>query len=357
MLFHQKMQITDQIPGRTAFFNNEAWLYFSGTAYLGLSQHTDYQNLIIEGLRQYGTHFGGSRLSNLRLQIFEEAENALANWTGAEAALNISSGTLAGQLVVKTLKNAGKFYFAPAVHPALFGEGDYSELNFENWSQFVLEEAQRFKNPMVLFSNTLDPLKARQFDFTWVQQLPKEIPITLVLDDSHGIGVTGTRGAGIFSTLKVPENVELIVIVSLGKALSIPGGVILGKADFIQKIWQSPYFGGASPVNPAFLYAFLQASNLYEQQQQILFRNVDFFKTATESLNLFQSFDSYPVFYTPKNALGDFLKSHKVLISSFPYPTAQSEHITRIVLNAAHTQEDLDELADLLKRFLNLQSH
>ncbi len=354
--FYQQMFITDTIPGRTAIFNNEEWLYFSGTSYLGLSQSADFQNLIIEGLQKYGANFGGSRLSNIRLQIFEAAENHLANWTGAEAALTISSGTLAGQLVVKTLQNQGKFYFAPGVHPALFGEGDYSNLNFNHWTQFILEEAQNLKSPLILFSNTLDPLKAKSFDFDWIQNLPNRIPITIVLDDSHGIGITGKGGAGIFSTLQTPENVELIVVASLGKALSIPGGVILGSKSFIQKIWGSPYFGGASPVAPAYLHAFLQAKELYQNQRQILFRNIEYFKTLTNSLHLFQTIDHYPVFYTPENNVADFFKQHKILISSFPYPTAQSEHITRIVLNAAHIKADLIELIDLLKTFVALQN-
>lgn len=347
------MFITNSIPGRTAIFNNEEWLYFSGTSYLGLSQNVDFQNLIIEGIQIYGANFGGSRLSNLRLQIFEEAENKLAKWTGSEAALTISSGTLAGQLVVKTLRNSGKFYFAPGVHPALFGEGEYSNLDFNNWTQFILEETPHLKSPIVLFSNTLDPLKAKQFDFSWIQRLPNNIPITIVLDDSHGIGITGKNGAGIFSSLKTPKNVELIVIASLGKALSIPGGVILGTKDFIQKIWQRPYFGGASPISPAYLYAFLQAKELYKNQRQILFRNIEYFKTATETFHLFQTFDQYPVFYTSQNALADFLQHHKVLISSFPYPTAESERITRVVLNAAHTQEDLIILIQYLLEFFD----
>ncbi len=350
------MQITNQIPGRTAFFNQEEWLYFSGTSYLGLSQNIDFQNFIIEGIQRYGAHFGGSRLSNIRLQIFEEAEDQLVSWTGAAAALTVSSGTLGGQLVVKILENGGKFYFAPGVHPALFGEGDYSESNFEDWTHFVIEEAHRSKVPLLLLSNTLDPLKARRFDFNWLQQLPNNIPITLILDDSHGIGITGKDGAGVFSTIQVPENVELIVIASLGKALSIPGGVILGNKPFIQKIWQSSYFGGASPANPAYLQAFLQAQELYQQQRQILFRHIAHFKTETESLNLFHSFEAYPVFYTPDHQVANFLKQHKALISSFPYPTAQSEHITRVVLNAAHTEADLLQLIAFLKRFVALQN-
>lgn len=350
------MFITETIPGRTAIFNNEEWRYFSGTSYLGLSQNADFHHLIIEGLQKYGANFGGSRLSNIRLQIFEAAENHLAKWTGAEAALTISSGALAGQLVVKTLQNQGKFYFAPGVHPALFGEGDYSNLSFDHWTQFILEEAQNLKSPLILFSNTLDPLKAKSFDFDWIQQLPNHIPITIVLDDSHGFGITGESGAGILPALQIPENVEVIVVASLGKALSISGGVILSSKTFIQQIWQSPYFGGASPIAPAYLHAFLQAKELYKKQRQILFHNIEYFKKATHSLDLFQTFDNYPVFYTLQNDLATFLQQHKILISSFSYPTAQSEHITRIVLNAAHISADLIELIDLLKTFVALQN-
>ncbi len=344
---------TDQTPGRTVRLGAEEWLYFSGTSYLGLSQNTDFQGLIFDGIRRYGANFGGSRRSNLQFPVFEQAEDYLAKWLSAEAALTLSSGTLAGQLAVKALQNSGKFYFAPDVHPALFGEGDYADASFEQWAGYILEEAQRGE-PMVLFANALDPLRARQPDFSWLLELRRDTSVTLVLDDSHGLGITGREGAGVLSTLFVPENVTLIVVASLGKALSLPGGVIAGSQNFVQHIWQSPHFGGASPLPPAYLDAFLNARHLYWRAREILFANVASFQTATQAFGLFRSLDQYPVFYTPQSELTDFLQQYKVLISSFPYPSPYDERITRVVLNAAHTAEDLQRLIDFLKRFLNL---
>lgn len=349
---YRLMFTTDYLPGRIAQLNGENWLYFSGTSYLGMVQNNDFQNLICENIQQYGANFGGSRLSNLRFKIYEEAEQYLANWTGAEAALTVSSGSLAGQLAVKVLQNWGKFYFAPGVHPALFEEGDYSESSFEQWAEYILNEAQQGK-PMVLFSNTLDPLRAKSFDFNWLFQIPKETPLTLVLDDSHGLGVTGINGAGAFSTLQTPENVELIAVASLGKALAIPGGVILGSKNLIQNIWQSPYFGGASPVIPAYLAAFLDAGYLYHDARQRLFSNIQAFHDAVKTPGLFENFTDYPVFYTKINNLAEYLQTHKILISSFPYPTPQDERITRVVLNAAHTNADIDHLVNFIKTFTN----
>ncbi|MDX1940318.1 MAG: aminotransferase class I/II-fold pyridoxal phosphate-dependent enzyme [Saprospiraceae bacterium] len=345
------MFLTDHLQGRTVHVNGEECLYFSGTSYLGIAQNLGFQEILHTSIQQYGTNFGGSRLSNLRFKIFEEAEDYLAQWTGAEAALTVSSGTLAGQLVLKTLQTNSKFYFAPGVHPALFGEGDYSELSYNNWADFIIKEVNKSKKPVALFSNTLDPLRAKQFDFSWLGYLPNDIPITLILDDSHGIGVTGKDGIGIFSTIQSPENMELIVVASLGKALAIPGGVILGNKNFIENIWQSPFFGGASPIVPAYLDAFLQAKELYQQAWQILLNCIKIFAEATKELDLFQKIPDYPVFYTPKNELANYLQEYKVLISSFPYPTAKDERITRVVLNAAHTEQDLKYLIDLIKSF------
>lgn len=348
------MFTTNRMPGRTAQLNDENWLYFSGTSYLGMAQNKDFQQILSESLGRYGTNFGGSRLSNLQVDVFAKAEQFLAEWAGAASALTVSSGTLAGQLVVRALEGKGKFYFAPGVHPALFGAGEYSDLSFIDWTSSILEKTQAGE-PMVLFANAQDPLRAKKNNFEWLNDFPSQTPITLVLDDSHGIGVTGKEGAGIYSILQMPENVELIVIVSLGKALAIPGGMILAKRDFRQKIWRSPHFGGASPIIPAYLDAFLQAQDLYQQARQRLFGNVKQFSDAFSGSDLFQHFDSYPVFYTPNNRLAKWLQAHKVLISSFAYPTPRDKFITRIVISAAHDNDDIEFLIKLVTRFLNQQ--
>lgn len=348
------MFVTDRLPGRVAHLNDENWLYFSGTSYLGMSQNIDFQHLLIESIKRYGTNFGGSRLSNMRLEVFGRAERFLAEWTSAPAALTVSSGTLAGQLVVRALQGQGDFHFAPDVHPALFGEGNYSGEAFDAWSLRMLEIAKKGK-PMVLFAGALDPLRAREYDFGWLQELPHDTPITLVLDDSHGIGITGKRGAGIYSILGIPENLELIVVASLGKALALPGGVILGRQDFILKMLQQAQFGGASPMVPAYLDAFLQAQELYDAARKRLFRNIARFAAPFASTDFFQNFPHYPVFYTEKRRLADWLEARKVVISSFSYPTPHDKRITRVVVSAAHDEDDIDFLINLVKLFAETQ--
>lgn len=340
------------IPGRIASLNGRVFRYFSGTSYLGMAQYEPYKAALAEGIARYGASFGGSRLGNIRFPIFEEAEAWLAAFTGAEAALTVSSGSLAGQVLARYLQDKGRLYFAPGAHPALWAEGHYFEGPFEAWADFVLKECRHAKSPVILLSNAVDSLFARPYSFDWLEQLPAGTAITLVFDDSHGLGICGEKGAGAISMVKPPQHVELVVVSSLGKALGVPGGVILGRRSLIEALWHSPFFGGASPIPPAFLYAMLRVKNHYPFALEKLRDNIRQFRQAVLPTGLFRSFEDYPVFYTPEHRLGPWLETHGCLLSQFAYPTPEDEPVTRIVLNALHQAEDIDYLSGMIRKFM-----
>jgi 7-keto-8-aminopelargonate synthetase-like enzyme len=108
------------LPGRTLTVEGKEHLYFSGTSYLGMARNEVFAAYLQEGMKLYGTNYSSSRISNLKLQIFEQAEEYLARFTGAGAALTMSSGFLTGQMLVRLLENKGRFIYAPRTHPALW---------------------------------------------------------------------------------------------------------------------------------------------------------------------------------------------------------------------------------------------
>lgn len=319
-----------------------------------MSQDGTFLSALSEGFGRYGAHFGGSRLSNLRFAVFEEAEAALAEWTGAEATLSLSSGSLAGQLLVKFLSLSGyALHPAPGLHPALCADVAPYSRNMAAWiDEAIALTAQRSAGkPAALMVNAIDPLRVRATDFSWVDQLAGPNPVILAVDDSHGFGVTGHNGGGIHTILKVPDNVTLLVVSSLGKALGLPGGFIAGPRHWISHCWQSPFFGGASPMSPAFLHAFLQCRALYAQKRQVLLERILQFSDGIQHLNLFRFLPEYPVFYTQENRLEAFLAARRVLISSFAYPTPADPLITRLVINSEHTSQDIQTLINLVVEF------
>lgn len=348
---------TDELPGRWLHQQGRSFLYCSGTGYLGIARNPAFAALLAEGLVRYGTNYGSSRNSNLRLRIYAEAEEQLACCSGAAAALTVSSGYLAGQMAVKALADAGRFEYAPGTHPAAWLTAAPAvvptALSHETWAAQLLTRLEaEVPTPVVIVSNSLDPLRVCAYGFRWTACLPSDRPITLLVDDSHGFGVTGVAGGGVFAQLRVPPNVRVVVVASLGKACGIPGGVVLSSdAKFVAELRHSAFFAASSPVVPAYLYAFLHASELYAQARQQLAANAAQFALATASTGLFQSFEGFPVFYTPANELAPYLQQRGIWISSFPYPSPTDAPITRVVLSALHTPEDVMQVAGLAQEF------
>lgn len=355
--FDKNMHHLSELPGRTVQIAGEPWLYFSGTGYLGAGWNPDLQRLVLEGIQQYGLHFGGSRLSNIRLDIFEETETFLAAYTGAEKALLLSSGTLAGQLAMRTLANFGEVLAAPGAHPAIWANAAPVSSSWENWVQQVQTLTQTPGPRLIIAANSIDPLHARLFSFEWLSQLQLQRELVVVIDDSHGFGITGKDGAGIYSSLTLPVGASLIVISSLGKAWGIPAGVILGAKRWLDCIWSSPYFGGASPPSPAYLLAILKGQWIYTASRQKLQANIQQFVQNLPKEIDFQFFAEYPVFYTANSDLAAFLSERKILISSFPYPTPQDALVTRIVLSSLHTDGDIQTLTKSFYFYSQFQKH
>ena len=352
------MTITiDHLPSRTILINGEEHLFFSGTSYLGMGHQPDFKAALLEGFNQYGTIFSASRNNNVQLKIYEEAEDFIAKWTSSEAALTVSSGLMAGQLAVQSLVNQ-TFISAPSAHPAIWqtntpppdGLGMCHQHIFENFDDFskkIVNIVEKESGKIVIAANAIDPLRGESYDFSWIKNLPSDKPITLLLDDSHGIGITGTEGGGIFQNIKNltdgKQNINLIVIASLAKAVGIPGGVILGDKKTVASIRQNPLFVGASPIVPAYLFAFLHAQKTYTDARTVLQKNIQQFTNAlSQCPHLPITYlPNYPVFFVQQKGLFDYLFKHKILISSFSYPNPTDPPITRIILSALHTEGDI----------------
>ena len=341
------MMSTHELPGRTVNIEGKELLYFSGTAYLGMGKNEAFKEKLLEGMSRYGSNYSSSRTSNLQLNIYEETEAFLAHYTGAEEVLTLSSGYLACQAVVNLLAQDHAFMYAPNTHPALcrYAE-DFYVGNYAQWSKTIHRQLRsNIANKLVIVSNSLDPLLAEKYDFDWLNTLPADRDITLLIDDSHGFGIIGKNGSGIYGMIKsLRKNLKLIVVSSFGKAFGIPGGLVMSDKAVMQNLKKSSYFAGSSPIVPAYLYAFLHSQEIYRQTRQKLFENVAQFSKATAATGLFHHFDHYPVFYTPDNNLYKALKD-RCILSSFSYPTHDSKPISRVVLSSLHHPEDIDRLS------------
>lgn len=338
---------------RTICFEGKEFLYFSGTSYLGMGSLPEFEELILAGIRQYGSSYGSSRSGNVQLAIYEQMEGYFASQAGAEKAAIMSSGFLGGYVTASGLiKMADEVWVAPDTHPAILPEGLRPD-PYQNYFQFrenCVESSHNAEGRTIaIFANAVDPLTPSIHDFSWIRDLSQKNIYYLLLDDSHAFGLVGK---GIFGTYSQWKNlpVHLVISGSLGKALGISAGIILGPAPFIHKIKSNPIFIGASPPSPGLCKAFLGSQHLYGQQQEKLQMNMKYFYSLIKDWKGLKYAQQFPVmtFSLPGNA--EKLKKRQLLISSFPYPGPKDVALDRIILSAFHEKEDLEKLWNGIKK-------
>ncbi|MEO2127973.1 MAG: aminotransferase class I/II-fold pyridoxal phosphate-dependent enzyme [Christiangramia sp.] len=324
------------------------FLYFGGTSYLGLQYHTEFQEKIISGIRKWGTNFGASRKANIKLSVFQEFENLIAHRLQAEEAICVSSGYLAGQMLTQyfSIQQIPQFC-APHTHPALIGKDSVKTENFQDLESKMVKNGNR---KCVLFLDSID-FDGNNFpDFTWLFKLDLK-NVILVVDDSHGLGLLGDDGFGLPDFLQKFSPGELIICASLGKALATPCGIIAANTERIEALRNFSFYGGGSPPSPAALQGFMQAEILCREQLQILRKNIDQFQKEVVSDFQAISMPQYPVFTYDDEALTRYLYSEKIITTNFHYPLPDSPLLSKIVLSAAHTSQEIRKLTDAINSF------
>lgn len=330
--------------------SDKEYLYFGGTAYLGIPQNEDFIKLYVDGIKKFGLNNGTSRNNNIQLGIYNEAEIEAANRFKAEAALITSSGYLAAQLTVEELSNFGSVIYAPSTHPALWQEKQPDAVGaFTDWSEEVVEKinAAHEKN-WVLISNSMNNLIPEIYDFDFLERINKDKHIILIVDDSHGIGVNN-KGFGAYIKLPKLSNVENVVVASMAKALGVDAGLILGSEKIINQLKKTNTFIGASPPSAAGLFAFVNSAEIYQDAQTKLYVNIALFEKGVNTKSTFEP--NFPAFLFNDTDLADKLLQEQILISSFPYPGTNNTSINRVIISSWHSEAQIQKLILAIVKF------
>ena len=338
----------DNSPNTSINFKGKKYLYFSGTSYLGISNLPEFQEIIFKNFKKWGTSYGSSRMANVKLDVYENAEKLLSNFLKSEDSVTVSSGTLSGLITLSVLeKKVETFFFMPKTHPSILPNKSLPVFVDENLNSLIVNNKSE---TICIVVDALATLETKPYSFDFLQKIPLHKKVYLLVDESHSMGVLGEQGCGISSEIKTPINVEIITVSSFTKAFGVNGGVIAGKNDFINLIKQSPLFIGSAPMNPAFLESLINANNIYNLQLNKLLINCKYVFNKIQHLSKVRMSKNYPVFFIDDKNIADFLLSKNIIITNFYYPTS-SKKINRIVINASHSKEQLDKLCKCVLAF------
>lgn len=330
-------------PGRTVFIDGIEYLYFGGTAYLGLPTHPGFQKILMGNIGRWGSAFGSSRHANVQLSAYEAGEKMLAQLTGTEAVLTVSSGMLAGKLTMEVLaKTTDQFFHFPGAHPAIMAPGSLPFFIDGKLNPLLLNGKSE---SVTLVTDGIPSRNVAPVSFDNIRKISTQKNITLVVDESHSLGIQGERGGGIFQSIQIPNVAQKIMVASLGKALGLTGGIIAGDAVFIDKLHQLDSWIAAAGMSPAFVQTLADAKDVIGKQQQLLKQNLAYLYNILSPAAPVMYQNNYPLLYPTREGVYEALKASHIIITHFIYATGASN---RIVVSAHHTKADLDKLAGVL---------
>lgn len=341
------MKVT-QCPDRIITIDNKKYLYFGGTSYLGLSNTKKFQKLLVKNILTWGTTYGSSRNANIQLTAYEEGEKYLADFIQSEAALTVSSGMLAGKLVIETLtKVTDTFFHFPGTHAALKAQNSLPIFIDDQINPRLIDS----KNEKItILADAVPSSHLEPIDLSVLKSISITKEITLVLDESHSLGLIGENGCGIFSTVLFPAIHRKIMLSSLGKSFGLTGGVIASDKDFIAKIRSNDSFVSSAGMNPAFVQTIVDAKYIYKKQHDKLLRKLAHINSKLIPNEKSKFHCNYPVIYPEISGLYEILKNENIIITHFSYPNLAGE-LNRIVFTANHKKKDLDKIIGILNRY------
>jgi len=235
--------------------------------YLGLTTHPKVKEAACKATEHFGTSCTGSRFLNGTLEFHEQLEHELAEWVGKEAALVFSTGMQANLGTVSAIVGSkdivvlDKDDHASIVDGARlsFGKIERYRHNDMNHLERVLKSLPKDSGKIII----IDGLFSMEGDLA---PLPEIVPLAkkygarLMVDDAHGMGVTG-GGHGTSHHFGVTKDVDLIMS-TFSKSFASLGGFIAGDADvvhYIKHFARSLIFSASIPPgNAAAALASLQ---------------------------------------------------------------------------------------------------
>lgn len=235
--------------------------------YLGLTADPRVIEAAHDAIRRYGTGVTGSRLLNGTLDLHLELEAELAAWLGTEDALVFSTGHQANLGAIGTILGPEDTVVVDSGDHASILDGVLLSRakmrafrhNRLDLLEKRLQQAEADGGGILIVVDGVFSMEGDVAPLPEIADLAQRFGARLMVDEAHGLGVLGERGAGASELLGVEDRVDLRMA-TFSKSLASCGGVIAGPADVIDflRIQSRPFLFTASGV-PAAVGAALAA--------------------------------------------------------------------------------------------------
>lgn len=312
----QKSTNGDRLDSAEILVDRDKFVNFGSCSYLGLEYHPQLKNAVKTTVDNYGTQFSTSR-TYLSIGLYDELEHELS--TIFEKPVIATASTTLGHL---------------AALPVIVEPNDVVILDLQVHSsvQMATQILKANKTPVYLVPhNDMDALESKikslsdkanriwymadgvysmYGDYAPLGQLEKLLnkykKFHLYIDDAHGMGWTGVKGAGYVRS-KMEHHQKMVLATSLNKSFAASGGILVfPNKEMYRKVKNcgtTLIFSG--PIQPPMLGAGIASAKLhqsdeFEDIQMVLKEKVAYTNRRLKELDLPQyMITDSPLFFIP----------------------------------------------------------
>ncbi len=334
--------------------------------YLGLTSHPEVIEAGIQAYRKYGSGCSGSRFLNGTLDLHLELEAELAKFLNKEDVMTFTTGFVSNLGIISAIAGRNDVIVCDKENHASIYDGcrlSYAKMLRYEHSDMADLERQLQSIPsdkgILIVTDGVFSMGGDLCKLPEIVALAKKYGARVMIDDAHGLGVFGEHGRGTAEHFGLEDDVD-IIMGTFSKSLASLGGFMAAKKEVVDYVRHNsrPFIFAASPT-PANTASALAALRIIEREPERIknLRHItDYMRNALTIRNIpirqsvapiipINTYDDYRTFLACKTLFDKGVYVNPVVSPA----VAPGDAIIRTSYTATHTEELMDEAADIIK--------
>ena len=357
-------------------YGDKEFIRMNANSYLGMSMRQPVIKAEEEAAHKYGVGPGAVRFISGTYEPHVKLEKRLAEFHGREDCMITSAAYTSVLGVVVSLTTPETIIVSDELnHNCIInamklarpkGKKIFKHLDLNEMEEHIKSSVGECETLIVVtdgvFSMRGDmaPLKEMQAIVDkYSDKFPRDI--VFLVDDSHGVGAVGETGRGTEELMGARCD---ILVATLGKAFGVNGGYIVSDASVIKYLREkNPLYIYTNPITPSEATAAVASVDILDSAtgKSLLAHLAAMTKRFEQGLTDL-GFETIPsphpvvplvVRDTKKTSdMVKYLRENGVLATGLNYPVLpKGDELIRFQIAADHTENDIDEVLNVLKGF------
>jgi len=356
-------------------FRGKKVLNWSLNNYLGLANHPEVRKADSEGAQKYGMAYPmGARIMTGQTTLHEELEQKLADFVGKERAYLLNYGYQGMVSIIEALVDRHDVIVYDSDSHAcildgvrlhfgkrfVFAHNDMASL--EKQLEHARKLTEKTKGGILVITEGVFGMAGDLGNLAHIVALKKKYSFRILVDDAHGFGTMGEKGAGTAEHFGVENEID-VMFGTFAKSMAGIGGFVASSkkiVDYLQYVLRSQIFAKSLPMPMVVgalkrLDMITQSPELKNNLWKIVHAMQSGLKEAGFDIGVTQS-PVTPVFMKGSvgeatNVLLDLRENHGIFCSIVIYPVVPKDVIMfRIIPTAVHTLEQVERTINSFKQ-------